>query len=571
MPHHVKPWLLLLMLVMPLGHTQQPPAPADQTAAEEQTRLQENRAQLQEIQQSIRGKRAQLEKLRRQLAATTDESQKQELQQQIDQQSAALDKLRQTFENIALGGVDLSVFDDQAQQQSFDWQQELLQILRPLFEELKDLTEKPRTIERLRSELALYQQRQKIAQQALDHLDKLPAKGLDDTTQARLKELEQNWQQRLEDLKSQQESLQLQLENLSGSDESALEQVGQSLKAFFIGRGLTLLLAIAAAIAVWMLFQGLHRLYQWSARRSGRGRPGTRARLFGFIYRLISIIAATVAVLAVLYIAGDLVLLGLAIIILIALVLGFRQYLPRYVSETRLLLDIGAVRERERVIYNGMPWMVRSINVYSRLYNPELEGLLRLPLSEMLNLVSRPYRQDEPWFPTRTGDYVILGDGTFGLVERQTPENVQLRVMGSPVLYPTTAFLAQNPRNLSRGSYGVAVTFGIDYQHQSIATAEVPGILHEAVTRALGDSAVAEHVEDILVDFKEAGASSLDYLVYVTMNSAAAGSYYTVGRIVQRACVETCNAHDWVIPFNQLTVHQGEGFEALHRLRSESD
>jgi hypothetical protein len=41
------------------------------------------------------------------------------------------------------------------------------------------------------------------------------------------------------------------------------------------------------------------------------------------------------------------------------------------------------------------------------------------------------------------------------------------------------------------------------------------------------------------------------------MNGKAAGSYWTVGRIIQQACVTVCNEHGWIIPFTQLTVHQG--------------
>ncbi len=72
-----------------------------------------------------------------------------------------------------------------------------------------------------------------------------------------------------------------------------------------------------------------------------------------------------------------------------------------------------------------------------------------------------------------------------------------------------------------------------------------------------------EHVESILVEFQEAGASSLNYMIYVTMKGEAADSYYVLNRLLQKICVDTCNERSWVIPFNQLTVHAGSGFEAV--------
>jgi hypothetical protein len=112
------------------------------------------------------------------------------------------------------------------------------------------------------------------------------------------------------------------------------------------------------------------------------------------------------------------------------------------------------------------------------------------------------------------------------------------------------------------------VTFGIDYQHQAICLEVVPGIFDAAVTEALQTSSVADGLETVFVEFKEAGASSLDYIIVVTMNGKEAGSYWTVGRIIQQSCVRVCNERGWVIPFTQLTVHQGDGFDTLRIPRS---
>ena len=177
----------------------------------------------------------------------------------------------------------------------------------------------------------------------------------------------------------------------------------------------------------------------------------------------------------------------------------------------------------------------------------------------MLSLVSRPYRDDEPWFPTATGDWVMMSDGAIGQVLRQTPEIVQIKTKGTVQTHATTNFLAKEPRNLSEG-FGVAITFGIDYRHQDISTTNVEKILKQSIEKALQQSEAGKHLQDILVEFKDAGASSLNYLIYITMRGTGAEYYFALCRIIQRICVDTCNEHGWVIPFNQLTIHTDTGF-----------
>jgi hypothetical protein len=41
--------------------------------------------------------------------------------------------------------------------------------------------------------------------------------------------------------------------------------------------------------------------------------------------------------------------------------------LPSFIREVMLLLNIGAVREGERVVYNGIPWLVKTLNLYQYL------------------------------------------------------------------------------------------------------------------------------------------------------------------------------------------------------------
>src|SRR3569832_794382 len=159
-----------------------------------------------------------------------------------------------------------------------------------------------------------------------------------------------------------------------------------------------------------------------------------------------------------------------------------QRSLPAYLKEAKLLLNIGPVREGERVLYRGMPWKVQALNVHSVLVNPLLRGgHLRLPLNELNNLASRPQDPEEAGFPTREDDSVLLAVGTFGRGMQQTPELVQLKVGGAVRSYPVSAYLDSQPQSLSRENNGVSIKFGIDYRLQGEATTTVRGKLREDI------------------------------------------------------------------------------------------
>ena len=234
-----------------------------------------------------------------------------------------------------------------------------------------------------------------------------------------------------------------------------------------------------------------------------------------------------------------------------------KQVLPRVVEEARIVLGLGALRENERVVFAGVPWRIDSLNFYTDLCNPDLSGgKIRLPVRELIGLHSRPCGSKESWFPCREGDWVELGDGTRGKVVSQTPELVQLvKLGGSRVTYQTEAFLGTSPENLS-ADFRLRVIFGVDYQHQAICTTEIPEAMHTAVLGALVGKIGEDNVRNLTVDFRAAGASSLDYEVIADLAGDVAAKKESLGRMIQRELVDACNEHGWVIPFTQITVHQ---------------
>lgn len=265
---------------------------------------------------------------------------------------------------------------------------------------------------------------------------------------------------------------------------------------------------------------------------------------------------------SVLYVRGDWVLLGIMLILLIGAGWALQKSLPGYLTETRLMLNLGAVREGERLIFEGLPWRVEALNFYATLVNPLLQGgILRIPVRRLVDHYSRTFDSGEPWFPTRVGDYVMLDDNTFGQVLVQSPESVQLQVFGAVKTYCVADYLTRNPRDLTLQGFTVAVTFGgFDHTHQGDATREIQAKLEHTFRDGLARSMAAAHLTSFRLEFKEAGASSLDFLAIAAFaGAAAADGYFALQRLLQRIAVDTGNEHGLVIPFNQITVHMADG------------
>lgn len=512
------------------------------------------------IAQSLHEKRKERKALQQQLAIATEEDEKKDLQLLIDELKSTINQLNHSFEQIIIDGLDLDPFSD-VSSQPFDWKEELILATKPIIDALKDLTEKPRKIEKLRGDIELLQEQRNLIELALDAMARFQPDTMNQSTKTEFESVAKKWLQRQADNVQDLEIARFQMTSLEEKNKNWWHSLKIGMVNFVQGRGLTLTIAIVAALSVWLLMRGLLWLYQKKLISPSR-RNSIQTRLTGYAYRILTGLLVMLTVLVTFYHANDFLLLTLAIIILIAVILSFRHLLPHYINEARLLLNIGPVRIGERITYNGLPMQVRSINVDSLLRNPDLKGIVRLPLSVLEDMVSRP-DIDEPWFPCRAGEYVMLPDGRFGEVIEQTIELVLLQIKGSLVQFTAADFFRLNVLNLSRQGFVVVVTFGIDYQHQAHCLNEVPTRLHEALERALAQAEFSNKIVSLLVEFKEANTNSLDYLIVVNCKGEAAGLYFTINRLIQKTCVEVCNRERWVIPFTQLTVHQGEGFQAL--------
>lgn len=549
-----KPWLCIAIVVLALASGLNP-ARAQSLEANAPSEPSDPASRLESLHSNILNKQEQLQTLQDSVATQTTPAP--DLLEDIESLRADINSLQNTFNQLAAGGIEL--VEIATEDAEFDWRQELILVTQPILENLKGLTEKPRKIERLKS---IIEQRESEATDITDALARIStslADHSDSPTRTPLQTLKENWEQRESDNEQALELARYQLSTLLGDNTPKLETVKKLVMDFLQGRGLTLALVVLVSLMLWLLSRGLLRLL---LRKKGQTRVRSRQashRLASYGYSFFTSMLILIGVMVVLYIRGDLLLLALAIIVIASMALSLRTILPQFMSEARLLLNIGAIREGERVIHNGLALEVQSINVHSYLRNPALEGVVRLPLSHLKDMTSRP-TNDETWFPTEPGDVLLMPDGGISKVLQQTTEFVELQSRTGPLqYYTTTDFMSLEFENLTRSEEFTIVTyFGVDYELQSSCLDLVPIELRRSIEEAFKRSRFAEHVKTIKVDFHNAATSSLDYIIFIQADSEIAISRYAIERIAQQACVSVCNQNNWSIPFKQLVVHQGQ-------------
>ena len=525
---------------------------ADQTESsasqETENKKKELKTQLIELSGIIKLQQKILGDLKSKLDQNPTELTKVALEGQISESERILKNAQTAFESIVTGGLDLENFQEMPDQ-SFDWQSDLIEIIQPIFQSLKDLTEQPRAMERIRKTIEFYQQNLVEINDSIQKIQEWQSEQIVDlSARQQIKSIEESWLLRKSEAQRNLELFQLQLSNLQIRQESIWSSVWTAFGAFLTGRGLNLMLAVLATMAVWF---GMRSVLRFMVPKEGVDEFQTRSqysRVLFYTYRILMMIASTAVFLIVLYVTGDWLLLGLALLILAGIAIGLKKYLPQFLAEAKLLLNLGAVREGEMVTYEGVPWMVKSINIYSHLVNPVLEGgELRMPLREMSQLISQPIADDEPWFPSNLHDYILLPDGSFGQVVIQTPEFVQIKSREMIRTYLVSDYLNLAVKNLSMGSFACVGNFGLSLEHQEICLDMVPKAFERAIKSNFERNEMQSSLEELRVEMSSIQSASIQYFLYVRLKSGAAEHYWKIQRMMQQACVATCNGEGWKI------------------------
>ncbi|MEZ4356472.1 MAG: hypothetical protein R3F16_22785 [Myxococcota bacterium] len=525
-----------------------PPAPvAPPTRAASLAAVLEARTQLE----------AHLAKLQATLRSEEARGREAELEAEIRSVAEELGTLSRNFAELA-SGVDPTSIEADPTLEQLDLTRELRDLLGPLVNELKRATSRPREIDRLRTEIAHLDEKLASVDIALDRLAAVGSELEDPALVAAIDAERQSWTRRRNGLDTELKVARQKLEQRLGESQSIRQAVENVFQLFFKSRGRNLLLALLATAG--FLF-GIRRLRSFLADRAilSRRSDTFQFRVFSLVYSAFTVIGALLVFLVALYFFGDWVLLILMLLLILGVIWTSKQAIPRFWTQAVLILDMGVVREGERLVWNGLPWLVESISFYSTLSNPELlGGRIRLPIADIATLRSRPWEEPELWFPTQPGDVVLLPDGRPAEVELQSVEHVRLRVPGQGrVVMPAAQFVQQGIEKLS-GGYRVEISFGLDYGDQARITTTMRETMREGVEARWLETRWSESFVDLAVEFKEAGASSLDYFVRVDLDGSQAFDYQAQRRALARFCVDVCNEQGWTIPFTQITLHMAD-------------
>lgn len=491
------------------------------------------------------------------IGASHSDAEKENLKLQVNKLESDLHAVTQNFENIS-AGTDITILRETASEE-FNFQKELFALLKPALDEIKEMTSHVRQKSDLKDKIANYEESLPVIEQAIANVERLLSISDDKAVTQALKVTLDKWQRQKTFMQNEAQAAQLQLQELI-STEVSLTQASQSyLKTFFQQRGLFLTIALAVVIGILLLSHWTHLAMLRFVPGFKKLHRSFRIRLTELIHRIVTFFLVIIGPMVVFYVAEDWVLFSLSILLLLGAAWTLRQALPRYLHQIQIFLNIGSVREGERIQLDGLPWQVRQINVFCTLVNPVAELTQRVPIADLVDLKSRPAKRDEPWFPCRKGDWVLLGDGIRGKVAGISPELVQLvEEGGTRTTYQVSDFLAKTPRNLTT-NFRIRETLGISYELQKDSTTSIPETLQGYIQQRAQQEGYGEGMLNLRVEFELASNSSLDIAVIADFDGELADVYNRLRRSIQRWCVDACTEYAWEIPFPQMTLHGNLG------------
>jgi hypothetical protein len=492
--------------------------------------------------------------LKRKLENPKDNINTLQLQQELSSAEDIILGVRSEIVELSTGGAKLFI-DPPVEKKEFNWKKDLEQIFEPLLNQMREITERPRQLEQLQADIAFWDDRRSELARAVKNIQANLELVNNADVKAALNDLLNTALSREKSANQKLSLLRNDLRQFQKADNPLWSKLGDIFTDIIVAMILHFFLAVGAAFAMYQTIRLLSLLPIKILNRKKIAGTIFAERAVVISRIVMGSILAVMTYFVILYSFSEWLLLVLSLLLIAGIVIGLKSAVPAYFLEIKTLLNMGSIRQGERLMFNGLPWRINRLNMYTHLHNPALQGHFRVPLSEIIHMSSRLAHDDEAWFPTNTGDIVFLEDEVFGRVIRQTPEIVEVDLGGSIYSYQTTEFLSRRPRNLSREGFTVYEVFGLDYQHQSEITTSILTTYTQAITAALGASAFAEFNTYLGVEFDNASTSSLDFKIIASFSGEAAADYYKIRRLLQKTSVETANQQGWVIPFQQMTVH----------------
>ncbi|MDX2480593.1 MAG: hypothetical protein QNK24_09685, partial [Desulfuromusa sp.] len=350
----------------------------------------------------------QLALTREKIRTTESDAEKERLAVELNRMDQQLSDSANDFERIATG-VEIGLFTDK-KPETFSWKDEITTLIEPAIKEIKRLTVRARQKTKLKDTISQLSSITPIASNARRQLERLDEFAKDPAIKNQIRELLPEWRNTENRIRNKLELAQLELSQMQDKEISLVQSSSQSIRNFFRVRGLYLIVSLLAFGGIVLIGRLLHRLVFRFLPGSKLEKRPFHIRFLDLSLRVFTVVAAIVGLFFVLYLAEDWFLLSMAIIFFIGFSWTVRQAVPRLWQQGRLMLNAGSVREGERLQLYDVPWKVETVHVFCRLFNPTLGIRLRLPIEDIVGLVSRPYSTDEPWFPCKKGDWVVVGD-----------------------------------------------------------------------------------------------------------------------------------------------------------------
>ena len=554
-------FVLVVLLLAPLSsmaeEVAEPAASANNGSATD-----ENWAQFQNLLGVIDSTRRALIERQSEFKNAITDKERARITQEVEQVSLDLQQLQLALEMMLTGGADITLFRSKNEEEKVDWRAQLESVFEPILVEMRRLTERPRKIDRLRNEQTFFQERLDVAEAALLSISTYRENAPTAQLKKDFAAIEEPWRRKRDDLKNRLTLTKFELKEVLEPSRAPGRDPAEALKELLSGHFLNLVLAVAVMAVVYGFLKLLAGVYHRLVMRRAQTRKVFIARIGNLLFYFFTGLIVLLSGMGVFYLRGDWVLLALVVILLAGAAWALQRSLPRFVTEMKIMLNLGPVREGERLVYNGLAWRVNALTFSATLQNPLLEGgVLQVPVRELVGFQSRHFGENEPWFPSRVGDYVTFDDKSYGKVIAQTPETVQVQILHAIQTYTALAYLEKSPRNLSLEGFNIMMTFGLDYQHQGQITNDIPEKMEQYLREGLLKSDVGSALTELHVEFELANASSLDLAIIATFTGAAAEKYIQTQRLIQRLAVDACNTHGWVIPFNQLVVHSAHSIQ----------
>lgn len=310
---------------------------------------------------------------RRELRRAKDAVVRKEAEELVENLEGKLAELRRSFRGLATG-LDLESIG-RSPDDAIAWDSEASELLKPILRELREATKRPREIEKQRVRVTHFEERLPRIEQAIARVSRELAGAGPGRERQELKEARASLIEMRREVADQLQLAKARLAELQDNRESLVESTSNIVSAFFRSRGLNFFLALATFIGMFLLLRLLHRVISARLQQRQEAEGGIALRVFDLIAYAGTALTAVVGMLAVLYTAGDWVLLTLVVLLLAGVLWGARNWVPQLWEEIKLLLDIGSVRQGERLVFDGVPWRVESLQLVTALENPAFAHL----------------------------------------------------------------------------------------------------------------------------------------------------------------------------------------------------